>query len=203
MTLGCLAGAHAVCGRVRGVLLPVEEVRALRLLLPADAAGPQEVRPGRNHVRAAGPQGLGADGAGEASHPGGDPCSPSQCPLPTGMQTRTWTVVTLMALAAPTLRCPCLPLLTAWAPSQTPWHRCRRVRAWGPCLGGAPPHGTPPGLLGTEERASGSCCHSSPQGVSWGFTRDRTWGVTGVSHGVSREVSHARRVTSLWAVHVE
>lgn len=45
-------GTHAVSGRVCGILLPVEEVRALRLLCPADEAGPAEVCLLWNHVRA-------------------------------------------------------------------------------------------------------------------------------------------------------
>ncbi|XP_078204461.1 mesoderm induction early response protein 2-like isoform X5 [Callithrix jacchus] len=50
-----LTGAHAVGGRVCRVLLPVEEVGALRLLCPADAAGPEEVRPVWNHGHRPGP----------------------------------------------------------------------------------------------------------------------------------------------------
>lgn len=45
-------GTHTVSGRVCGVLLLVEKVRALRLLCPADTAGPEEVRLLWNHVRA-------------------------------------------------------------------------------------------------------------------------------------------------------
>lgn len=64
------AGAHAVGGRVCGVLLPVEEVGALRLLLPADEAGPEEIRPVGSHVRAAGSQGPGVGRLGRAGIPG-------------------------------------------------------------------------------------------------------------------------------------
>lgn len=60
--------------------------------------------------------------------------SPSHRALPTGTQSRTWTAVTLMALAAPAPRHPCPLQLTAWAPSRTPWHGCTQVRIWGRSL---------------------------------------------------------------------
>lgn len=48
----------------------MEEVGALRLLLPADAAGPEEVRPVGSHVRAAGSQGPGVGRLGRLRVPG-------------------------------------------------------------------------------------------------------------------------------------
>ena len=69
-------GTHAVRGRVCGVLLPVEDVGALRLLCPADTAGPEEVCLLWNHVRAhsshlarAGVVGCGVASPGEVLLP--------------------------------------------------------------------------------------------------------------------------------------
>lgn len=113
----------------------------------------QQTRLGR---RKYGPSGTtyvpGARGVvGEASWPEAAPAL--TFPLPAGTRTRTWMVVTPMALAAPAPRrpCLCLPLPTARALSGTPWPGCAPVSGGWPLFSGRFSPAAQPGLVDTEE----------------------------------------------------
>lgn len=115
----------------------MEEVRALRLLCPADTARPEEVCLLWNHVRAHASRlaRVGMVGCGVAP-PSGVLLSwlPSHSSLSTGMLSRTWTVLTPMALPG-------------CAPSRSlrqgcPWVSSHEV-----------------GLVGEEPKACTSFCH--------------------------------------------